>query len=134
MAIGLGSMEYVLEEGERKDWFGNPIIFRFAWIAGIFITLFLVRELTAKKPFINLRLFKYRTFALSCVIQTALGLGLYGSVFVTPEYLSLVQKYSASEIGSTLIWVGIPQLFILPFVPKLIKLGWSSPSAGPSSR
>jgi DHA2 family multidrug resistance protein len=122
MAIGLGSLEYVLEEGERKDWFGNPIIFRFAWIAGIFITLFLVRELTAKKPFINLRLFKYRTFALSCVIQTALGLGLYGSVFVTPEYLSLVQKYSASEIGSTLIWVGIPQLFILPFVPKLIKL------------
>ena len=122
MAIGLGSLEYVLEEGERKDWFGNPIIFRFAWIAGIFIALFLIRELTAKKPFINLRLFTYRTFALSCIIQTALGLGLYGSVFVTPEYLSLVQKYSASQIGSTLIWVGIPQLFILPFVPKLIKL------------
>jgi DHA2 family multidrug resistance protein len=122
MAIGLGSLEYVLEEGERKDWFGNPLIFRFAWIAGIFITLFLIRELTAKKPFINLRLFKYRTFALSCIIQTALGVGLYGSVFVVPEYLSIVQKYSASEIGSTLIWVGIPQLFILPFVPKLIKV------------
>ncbi len=42
MAIGLGSLEYVLEEGERKDWFGNPIIVRFAWIAGIFITLFLI--------------------------------------------------------------------------------------------
>jgi|SRR5580658_1461648 MFS family permease len=45
MAIGLGSLEYVLEEGERKDWFGNPVIVRFACIAGIFITLFLVREL-----------------------------------------------------------------------------------------
>jgi DHA2 family multidrug resistance protein len=122
MAIGLGSLEYVLEEGNRKDWFGNPLILRFSWIAGIFITLFLIRELTAKKPFINLRLFKYRTFALSCIIQTALGLGLYGSVFITPEYLSQVQHYSASEIGSTLIWVGIPQLFILPFVPKLIKV------------
>ena len=122
MAIGLGSLEYVLEEGERKDWFGNPIIFRFAWIAGIFITLFLIREMTAKKPFINLRLFKYRTFALSCIIQTALGLGLYGSVFIIPEYFSMVQKYSASQIGSVLIWAGIPQLFILPFVPKLIKI------------
>jgi DHA2 family multidrug resistance protein len=122
MAIGLGSLEYVLEEGERKDWFGNVIILRFAWIAGIFITLFLIRELTAKRPFLNLRLFRYRTFALSCIIQTALGLGLYGSVFIVPEYLSTVQKYSASEIGSTLIWVGIPQLFILPFVPKLIKI------------
>jgi DHA2 family multidrug resistance protein len=120
MAVGLGSLEYVLEEGERKDWFGNDIIFRFAWIAGI--SLFLVRELTAKKPFLNLRIFKHRTFAISCVIQTALGLGLYGTVFVVPEYLASVQHYSASEIGSTLIWVGIPQLFILPFVPKLIKV------------
>jgi DHA2 family multidrug resistance protein len=122
MAVGLGSLEYVLEEGERKDWFGNVYIFRFAWLAGIFITLFLIRELTARKPFINLYLFKYRTFAISCVIQTALGLGLYGTVFVVPEYLSSVQKYSAGEIGSTLIWVGIPQLFILPFVPRIIKL------------
>ena len=122
MAIGLGSLEYVLEEGERKDWFGNVYIFRFAWIAGIFIILFLIRELTAKKPFLNLQLFRYRTFAISCVIQTALGLGLYGTVFVVPEYLSTVQHYSASQIGSTLIWVGIPQLFILPFVPKLIKI------------
>jgi DHA2 family multidrug resistance protein len=122
MAIGLGSLEYVLEEGERKDWFGNVYIFRFAWIAGIFITLFFIRELTAKKPFLNLGLFRYRSFSLSCIIQTALGLGLYGTVFIVPEYLSSVQGYSAGEIGNTLIWVGIPQLFILPFVPKLIKI------------
>ena len=122
MAVGLGSLEYVLEEGERKDWFGNPLIFRFAWIAGIFLVLFLYRELTAKKPFINLRLLKHRSFTLSCIIQTTLGLGLYGSVFVVPEYLASVQGYSASEIGQTLMWVGIPQLFILPFVPKLIKI------------
>jgi DHA2 family multidrug resistance protein len=122
MAIGLGSLEYVLEEGERKDWFGNVYIFRFAWLAGIFITLFFIRELTAKRPFINLGLFRYRTFALSCLIQTALGVGLYGTIFIIPEYLSSVQGYSAGEIGNTLIWVGIPQLFILPFVPKLIKI------------
>ena len=122
MAIGLGSLEYVLEEGERKDWFGNVLISRFAWVAGIFITLFFIRELTAKKPFLNLGLFRYKSFTLSCIIQTALGLGLYGTVFMVPEYLSSEQGYSASEIGSTLIWVGIPQLFILPFVPKLIKV------------
>ena len=122
MAIGLGSLEYVLEEGERKDWFGNVLIYRFSWIAGIFITLFFIRELTARKPFLNLGLFRYKSFTLSCIIQTALGLGLYGTVFVVPEYLASEQGYSASEIGSTLIWVGIPQLFILPFVPKLIKI------------
>jgi len=122
MAIGLGSLEYVLEEGERKDWFGNVYIFRFAWIAGIFLLLFFIREFTAKKPFINLRLFRYRSFTIASTVMTALGLGLYGTVFIVPEYLSSVQQYSAGQIGQTLIWVGIPQLFILPFVPMLIKI------------
>jgi len=122
MAIGLGSFEYVLEEGERKDWFGNPIIARFAWIAGIFITLFLVRQLTAKNPFLNLGVFHYRSFTFSVLIMAVLGLGLYGTVYLVPLYLSQVQHYSALEIGETLMWVGIPQLFIIPFIPKLMRL------------
>src|ERR1700677_5031694 len=97
MAIGLGSLEYVLEEGERKDWFGNVYIFRFAWVAGIFITLFFIRELTAKKPFINLRLFRYRSFTFASLIMTALGFGLYGTVYLVPVYLAQVQQYSAFE-------------------------------------
>ena len=122
MAIGLGSFEYVLEEGERKDWFGNPIITRFAWIAGIFITLFLVRELTAKKPFLNLGVFRHRNFTFASLIMTCLGLGLYGTVYLVPLYLTQVEHYSALEIGETLMWVGIPQLFIIPFIPRLMKI------------
>jgi DHA2 family multidrug resistance protein len=122
MAIGLGSLEYVLEEGERKDWFGSPIITRFAWIAGIFITLFLVRELTAKKPFLNLDVFRHRNFTCASLIMTCLGLGLYGTVYLVPLYLTQVEHYSALEIGETLMWVGIPQLFIIPFLPKLMQL------------
>ena len=122
MAIGLGSFEYVLEEGERKDWFGNPTITRFAWIAGIFIVLFLVRELTAKKPFLNLNVFRHRNFTCASLIMTCLGLGLYGTVYLVPLYLTQVEHYSALEIGETLMWVGIPQLFIIPFIPKLMQL------------
>jgi DHA2 family multidrug resistance protein len=122
MAIGLGSLEYVLEEGERKDWFGNPIIVRFSWIAAIFITLFLVREFTARKPFLNLRIFAYRNFTLSTVMMSSLGLGLYGIIYLLPLYLSQVQRYSATQIGSTLVWIGVPQLFIIPFIPKLLKI------------
>jgi DHA2 family multidrug resistance protein len=122
MAIGLGSLEYVLEEGERKDWFGNPVIVDFAWIAGIFIILFLIRELTAKKPFLQLEVFRHRSFSFATLIMTVLGLGLYGTVYLVPLYLSQVQHYSALEIGETLMWVGVPQLFIIPFIPKLMRL------------
>jgi len=54
--------------------------------------------------------------------MTCLGLGLYGTVYLVPLYLAQVQHYSALEIGETLMWVGIPQLFIIPFMPKLMRL------------
>src|SRR5581483_4535603 len=56
MAIGLGSLEVVLEEGERKDWFGDAMIRDLAIVAAIFIPLFIATEFLRKKPFINLRL------------------------------------------------------------------------------
>jgi DHA2 family multidrug resistance protein len=54
--------------------------------------------------------------------MTCLGFGLYGTVYLLPLYLTQVQHYSALEIGETLMWVGIPQLFIIPFIPKLMRL------------
>jgi DHA2 family multidrug resistance protein len=98
------------------------MIFDFSWIAGIFIVLFFIRELTAKNPFLQLEVFRHRSFTFAVVIMTVLGLGLYGTVYLVPLYLAQVQHYSALEIGETLMWVGIPQLFIIPFIPKLIRL------------
>ena len=122
MALGLGSLEYVLEEGERKDWFGNPLIRDFAIVAVVFIVIFVWRELTARKPFVNLRVLAYRRFTLCTLVLSALGLALYGTVYLIPVYLAQIQGYSPLQIGLTLMWVGLPQLFILPFVPKLMKI------------
>ncbi len=122
MALGLGSLEYVLEEGERKDWFGNPLIRNFAIVAVVFVTLFLIRELTAKRPFVDLRVFRHLRFTLSTLILAALGLALYGTVYLIPVYLAQIQGYSPFQIGLTLMWVGLPQLALLPFVPKLMKI------------
>ncbi|BAY25563.1 EmrB/QacA family drug resistance transporter [Calothrix sp. NIES-2100] len=121
MAIGLGSLQVVLEEGSRKDWFGSPLIVRLTVIAVIFIGLFLIIELTRKQPFINLRLVLRRNFGLASIVNVSLGVGLYGSIYVLPLYLAQIQKYNALQIGEVLIWAGIPQLFIIPFIPKLMQ-------------
>ena len=120
MAIGLGSLQVVLEEGSRKDWFGSQLIVRLTAIAVIFLAIFFI-ELTRKKPFINLRLMQQRNFGLASVVNVSLGLGLYGSVYIMPLYLSQIQGYNAMQIGEVLMWVGIPQLFLIPFVPKLMQ-------------
>jgi DHA2 family multidrug resistance protein len=121
MAVGLGSLEVVLEEGERKDWFGNAMIFDLAIVAAIFIPLFILIELLRKKPFIDLRLLRNRTLAASCFIGLALGLALYGSIYTIPVYLGQIQGYDATQIGIVVMWIGLPQLLVFPFVPLLMK-------------
>ena len=121
MALGLGSLIAMLEEGQRKDWFNSPFIITCAILAAIFIPLFVIIELVREKPFVNLRLLGSRNLAFTCVVAFALGLALYGSIFLIPLYLGEVQNYSPLEIGKTLVWVGLPQLFIFPFLPVLLR-------------
>jgi DHA2 family multidrug resistance protein len=122
MAIGLASLTIFLEEGERKDWFGSHLIVTLCVIAVVFITLFVIIELKSKKPFINLRLLKNRNFGLGCMVNFVVGLSMYGALYLLPMYLSTIQNYNSIYIGRTMMWAGLPQLVILPFVPRLLKL------------
>ena len=121
MAIGLGSLEIVLEDGNRKDWFGDPVILRLACVALLFIIIFVINELRHKEPLIDLRLFARRNFGFGSVVNFALGMGLYGVIYILPVYLGQAQGYSAFQIGTVIIWLGLPQLVIIPFIPLLMK-------------
>ncbi len=121
MAIGLGCLMFVLEEGQRKDWFGNEAIRLCAWLAGIFLVAFVVIAFTRREPFINLRLLGKRSLGSACLMNLATGLGLYGTIYITPLYLSQVQGYNSLQIGHVLMWMGLPQLALFPFLPLLLK-------------
>jgi MFS transporter, DHA2 family, multidrug resistance protein len=121
MAIGLAALQVVLEEGSRKDWLNSALIVNLGAIAAVFLSLFFWIELTRKQPFINLRLLRNRNFGLASVVNVSLGVGLYGSIYILPLYLAQIQKYNAMQIGEVLMWAGLPQLFLIPFVPKLIQ-------------
>lgn len=120
MAVGLAAFEIVLEDGNRKDWFGDPGIVKLAWTAAIFIPAFIGIELHKKEPLVDLHLFARRNFGLGSIINVVLGIGLYGVVFILPLYFGQIHGYNASEIGKVLIWLGLPQLVIIPLVPKLM--------------
>ncbi len=121
MAIGLGSLIAMLEEGQRKDWFGSPFIRNCAVLAAIFVPLFVTIELVREKPFVNLRLLACRNLAFTSIVAFGLGLALYGTIFLIPLYLGTVQGYSPLQIGEVLIWVGLPQFLIFPFLPWLMN-------------
>jgi MFS transporter, DHA2 family, multidrug resistance protein len=121
MAIGLAAFEIVLEDGNRKDWFGDPGIVKLALIAAIFIPAFIVIELREKEPLVDLRLFARKNFRFGSVINVILGVGLYGVVFILPLYLGQIYGYDALQIGKVIIWLGLPQLLVIPLVPKLMQ-------------
>jgi DHA2 family multidrug resistance protein len=121
MAVGLGALQTVLEEGNKDDWFGSPFIVRLSIIAAIALALFRWVELRSNKPLLNLRLLARRDFGLGSLANFLLGVALYGSVFIMPVYLSRIQGYNAEQIGMVLAWTGLPQLALIPLVPRLMK-------------
>ena len=121
MALGLGALTTLLEEGTRDDWFGSAFITRLAVISALALPLFVFWQLRAKNPVTDLRLFGSRNFGLGSIINLVLGGALYGSIFLLPLYLSSVQGYGAADIGATLIFGGVPQLLIIPLMPWFMK-------------
>jgi DHA2 family multidrug resistance protein len=121
MAIGLAALQTVLEEGNKDDWFGSAFIVRLSIVAAVALALFLWIELTTPKPLLNLRLLARRNFGFGILANFLLGTALYGSVFILPVYLSRIQGYNAEQIGMVLAWTGLPQLILIPMVPRLMK-------------
>ncbi len=120
MTIGLSSLTIFLEEGEREDWFSSKMIVTLAAMAVFFIIAFLWIELKVKNPFINLRLLLQKNFGFGCMVNFVVGLAMYGALYLLPLYLSTIQNYNSITIGQTMMWAGLPQLLILPFVPKIL--------------
>ena len=118
MAIGLASLQTVLEEGNKDDWFGSPFIVRLSMVAAVSrwrCSSWI--ELTTEKPLLNLRLLLRRNFGLGSSPIVILGMALYGSVYLLPNYLSQMQGYNAEQIGEVLAWTGLPQLLLIPLLP-----------------
>lgn len=121
MSVGLACLQTVLDEGNQDGWFGSPFIVRLSIIAAVALAIFVVIELKGSNPAVQLRLLAHRNFALGTLANIGLGIALFGSVYVLPAYLQQVQGYNAEQVGFVLAWAGLPQLLIIPFVPRLQK-------------
>jgi len=121
MAVGLASLQTMLQEGERQDWFDSPFIARLAATAVLCLAAFVWIELHVEAPLINLRLLARRNFAAGATAMFLFGIALFGSLFLLPGYLARVQGYNAAQIGTVVAWTALPQLLTIPLVPLLLR-------------
>lgn len=110
MAVFLGGLEYVLEEGPKKDWFGDPLIAVVGWCALVAFALFLERSFYSPSPLVRLSPFRRPTFAFACVFNLVIGVGIYSAIYLVPVYLGRVRGYDSLQIGTTVFVVGVTQL------------------------
>jgi DHA2 family multidrug resistance protein len=121
MAIGLAAFQTVLDDGNVYDWFGSPFIVKLSLIATVSFVAFLIIEFRVKQPLVPLRLLARRNFGFGSLSNFLLGFGLYGSAYLLPQYLANSQGFDAEQSGNVIAWTGLPQLFLIPFVPLLMK-------------
>jgi MFS transporter, DHA2 family, multidrug resistance protein len=121
MAVALGTLEYVLEEGARWNWFDDRTITACAWIAGVSGTLFIVRSLTYPRPVVDLRAFRNRNFALGCFLSFVTGIGIFSTIYLTPLFLGYVRGFSAWQTGLAIFSTGLASLVGVPIYVTLAK-------------
>jgi MFS transporter, DHA2 family, multidrug resistance protein len=121
LSAGLGTLTYVLEEGARQDWFDSRTIQICTLTALISLTIFIVSQLFRKNPLLNLFVLGDRNFLFTSLITMISGAALYGGIFSLSIYLGQIQNYRAADIGSVIMWLGVPQLMIMPLLPLLMK-------------
>ena len=114
LAIALGSLEYVLEEGARWNWFDDATIRTLAVVAGVSGVLFVFRSLTFERPVVDLRAFGNRNFLIGCILSFITGVGIFATIFLTPLFLGYVRGYSAWQTGVAIASTGVASLVGVP--------------------
>ena len=120
VAIGLGSLEFVLDEGQRKDWFGSTMITTFAIMAAVSLLALIPWELTRKDPMVDLRLLGRRQFGACFLVMLGTGAVLISTTQMMPQLLQADFGYTALLAGLALSPGGLVTLCMMPIVGKLI--------------
>jgi DHA2 family multidrug resistance protein len=119
MAVFLGGLDYVLEEGPRHDWLGDPNIAVAAWLSFVAFLLFLERSFYSSAPIVKLTPFRRPTFVFACVFNLVVGFGMYAATYLVPVFLGRVRGYSSFDIGTTVFVSGIAMALGAPIAAVL---------------
>ncbi len=120
MVLGFGCLQLMLDRGEREDWFDSSLIVALGVIAGVALVGFLVRELMAKDPVLDLRVFTDRNFAFGATFIALIGLGMFSSMVLLALYSQKLLGYDALTSGLVLAPGGLGNMFSLILCGRLV--------------
>jgi DHA2 family multidrug resistance protein len=120
LALGLGSLQTVLEEGQTDDWFASSFITTFAILAVLGTALFVWKTLRSSAPVVDLRVLRYRSLWAGSIMSVILGMGLYGALFAVPIFAQGMLNFTSQQTGLLLLPGAIASAVAMPIVAKLM--------------
>jgi DHA2 family multidrug resistance protein len=121
VALGLGTLQVVLDKGQRDDWFGSPFILWLTVISVASLMFVVFWEWRHKDPIIDLHLFRERTFATANLLMFMLGFALLGSTLLLPLFAQTLLGYTAQRAGMALTPGGFAIMACMPLVGFLLS-------------
>ncbi len=121
ISLGLGSMQIILDKGQREDWLSSNFIRVFAVLMLAGIVAGIIWELREKNPVIDLRMLKERNFAIATTAMFFLGFVLYASTVLIPQFLQNMMGYTAELAGLALSPGGLVIMLMMPVVGFLVS-------------
>ena len=122
LALGLGTLQVVLDRGQDDDWLASPFILVMALVSLIALVCFVVWELGDDDPIVDLRLLGIRNFGISAVLMFALGFMLLASTLLIPQMAQQLFGYNATAAGMILSPGGFAMLLCMPFIGRLVQV------------
>ena len=119
LAVGVGSLQTVLEEGETELWFESPLIVGLAIAAIVGIVAFVFRELRTTAPVVDLRVLRYRSLWAGSILSTVIGMVLYGSLFSIPIFAGTILHFTSQQVGMLLLPSALASAVAMPIAARL---------------
>ena len=120
VAIGVGCLEFVLDKGQEKDWFGDPTITAFFVVAICLLVVFVFWEWRHPDPIVDLKLLKNRNFGTAVFLQFILGIVLFSTTVLIPQFLQVLLGYTAERAGMVLSPAGLMMMVLMPVAGVLV--------------
>jgi DHA2 family multidrug resistance protein len=120
LSVGIGCLQIMLDKGQREDWFSSDFITWLCVASIMSLVIFVIVELFAKHPIVDLRILKNFSFSLGNIIIFFVFVNLFGSIVLLPMYLQSLMGYTSTLAGLVLAPGGVATLVVMPIVGLLI--------------
>jgi DHA2 family multidrug resistance protein len=120
LSVGMVTLQYTLEEGNRDGWLESPLITVLLGVAIISLVTFVVHELETESPIVDFRVFKSVSYSAATMLNALIGLVLFGGSFLYSLYCGAIMRYTALDIGSIFLHGSWIQLFMLPIIGRTL--------------